>query len=113
MEQVIDKPEWARPDCPHCHGLGVRLVVRSSGDCGAMTCGNCYHAWLKEKERLGPQWDGICACMGGNRVIQNDGHLLDAGAGDDRIKWHMDHVRRRYEYAAKLKKQEKTNAALG
>lgn len=87
-------------------------MEHSPGDWGAVTCGLCYTAWLKEKERLGPQWDDVCACMGGNRVIQNDGHLFGADASDDRVQWHHDHARRRYAHASKLKQQEKTNAEV-
>lgn len=61
----------------------------------------------------GPCWDEICACMGGSRVIQNDGHLHGVSPDDERLEWHTDHARRRYRHAAQLKEQkEKANAKV-
>lgn len=43
----VEKPEWARPDCPHCRGWGYYRVIASDTDSldDKISCGNCLEAF--------------------------------------------------------------------
>ena len=40
----------------------------------------------------------VCACMGGNRILQNDGHLAGVPSSDARWAFHNDHINRRHRF---------------